>query len=413
MMYDVVIVGAGPAGSTLAFLLAKEGLRVAICERKHQADLPAKPCGAALDAVFHKYLPRDMSVAHVIEDEVREITFRSPRGDLVKSLDGRLSMTSRGPLDSTLLNQALQAGADVRRGFRVETIEHTAGVYTVHAPSGEVQGRILVGADGAYSIVGRHLNLGRPRAWYVATDWEVETDTREAEQRRGRVLVEFLSYPTLGYRWVFPKQAHLTVGAGTTFRQAKHLRPITEDLLRQLGLLAAPTWRASGFLPFVRHGARFASDSALVVGDAAGLVDPATGAGIGWAVCSARLAAYSIMAHPTAGLARTYERRIHEQILPELQAARILRNLILLSLVTGHNPGTWSSLLFEAVTVHGGYVALNLHPLTRLLGSLVQLFVRHWEGEYDDDTRGPSERKNTRAGGRHTAGDRGLGHPVH
>ena len=196
-------------------------------------------------------------------------------------------MTQRRRLDAFLLERAAEAGADVREGVRVTGIEGT----TVRTDRGGFAAEAVIGADGVNGISARALGLARDPAYGVA----LEADLRGVAGYRGRIVFE-LCVARGGYGWIFPKGDRLNVGVGGWAPEAGRLRALLFRFCRDRGLPADRLERIRGYrLPVGRSDARLARGRALVVGDAAGLVDPLSGDGIYEAVLSAHLAADSVL----------------------------------------------------------------------------------------------------------------------
>src|SRR5919202_861523 len=165
--FDVIVVGAGPAGSTTAYRLARAGARVLVLER---ARFPRdKPCGGGLTERALRQLP--FSVDPVVEETVDTLEARLRYGQRFERRSGsRLAvMTQRRRLDHYLAEQAVAAGAELREGARVTAVEGSA----VRIGDEALEGEVLIGADGVNGIVGRSLDLGRDHQHGVALEGNV------------------------------------------------------------------------------------------------------------------------------------------------------------------------------------------------------------------------------------------------
>jgi geranylgeranyl reductase family protein len=245
-----------------------------------------KPCGGGVTVRAARLLP--FSLAPVVEDVIDVVEMRLGR----RSREHRCSepivlMTQRRRLDAFLLERAVEAGAQVREGVRVTGIEAT----TVRTENGTFGAAAVVGADGVNGVSARALGLACDPAYGVA----LEADLRGVAGYRGRIVFE-LCVARGGYGWIFPKGDHLNVGVGGWEPEAGRLRKLLLRFCRERGL---PEDRLEGIrgyrLPVARRDARLARGRALVVGDAAGLVDPLSGDGIYEAFLSAHLAADSVL----------------------------------------------------------------------------------------------------------------------
>src|SRR4051794_15458722 len=152
--FDVAVVGAGPAGSTTAYRLAREGAGVLLLDK---ARFPRdKPCGGGLTLRAVRQLPVDPRP--VVEHEVDRMEFRLHYGTRFRRVGRRgafVLMTQRRRLDHHLVEQAAAVGADFRDGVRVTAVEEGA----VTVDGAVVVADVVVGADGANGISARSLGL--------------------------------------------------------------------------------------------------------------------------------------------------------------------------------------------------------------------------------------------------------------
>ena len=291
--FDAIVVGAGPAGSTAAYRLARDGVRVLLLDRER---FPRdKPCGGGLTYRAVRQLP--VSVEPVVEDVVDrfELGFRY-RSRFERGGEGPLVlMTQRRRLDAHLASEAASAGAEFRDGVRVTGVEPGEGEATVRFDGASAAAPVVIGADGVNGITARTLGLGAHRRHGVALEGNVSYVHAREERWRGRAVVDLGVVPG-GYTWVFPKGDHVNVGVGGWESEGPRLREHLERACVEYGL---PSSRLDGLrgyrLPMRRPGDAAAQGRVLLVGDAAGLVDPLSGDGIYEALVSARLAAESTL----------------------------------------------------------------------------------------------------------------------
>jgi geranylgeranyl reductase family protein len=286
--FDVAVVGAGPAGSTTALRLARAGASVLLLDR---ARFPRdKPCGGGLTARALRELP--VEVDEVVEDAVVRVTLRARyRGGYERtSSEALVAMTQRRRLDAFLAERAAVAGADFRDGERVDGIELRDDGVELRVGSVGVRACAVVGADGANGSTARSLGLAHEIEHGVALEANLSHEHVDPKRYAGRLVLEFGVVPG-GYAWVFPKGDHVNVGVGGWGGEGPRLR---EHLRRLCAAHRLPFERLESLrghrLPMRRPGARLARGRALVVGDAAGLVDPFSGDGMYEGFLSARLA---------------------------------------------------------------------------------------------------------------------------
>jgi geranylgeranyl reductase family protein len=287
--FDAIVVGAGPAGSTASYRLAEGGARVLLLDRER---FPRdKPCGGGLTYRAVRQLP--VSVEPVVEDVVDRFELGFRYGSrFERGGEGPLIlMTQRRRLDAHLAGQAAEAGADFRDGARVTALDDGDSEATVRFDGASAAAPVVIGADGVNGITARALGLGSRRRCGVALEGNVSYGHAREERWRGRAVVELGAVPG-GYAWVFPKGDHVNVGVGGWESEGPRLREHLERACAEYGL---PSSRVAGLrgyrLPMRRPGEAAGRGRVLLVGDAAGLVDPLSGDGIYEALVSARLAA--------------------------------------------------------------------------------------------------------------------------
>jgi geranylgeranyl reductase family protein len=290
---DVLVVGAGPAGSATAIHLARAGMRVVLADR---ASFPRdKPCGGGLTGRALRHLP--CPVGPVVEHVVDGMVVRAGYGKKVmrRSDTTLIDMTQRRRLDLYLAEQAAEAGADFRDGSAVSDLELGDDGVSARVGDSHVKARFLVGADGANGVVAKAAGLGEGIVRGVALEGNVPWSALERSPYAGTAWVELGIVPG-GYGWVFPKGDHANLGVGGWLSEGPNLRAHLDRLAREHGVEPSALESVRGHrLPMRRLGAPAARGPVLLVGDAAGLVDPLSGDGMYEAFVSARLAADAIV----------------------------------------------------------------------------------------------------------------------
>ena len=287
--FDVVVVGAGPAGSATAIRLARAGARVLLADR---ARFPRdKPCGGGLTGRAVRELPVD--VTPVVEDVVRtfEVRLRYRKRFERRSDEPLVLMTQRRRLDAFLAEQAAAAGAVFRDGVTVEGLTVGPDGAALRVGGSPVHARVLVGADGVNGRIARAAGLGGGIIYGIAL--EGNGPLRDAQP--GRATVELGVVPG-GYGWVFPKDGHANYGVGGWAAEGPRLREHLWRLCAEHGVDAGTLTDLHGRRLPIRRSNEVARGPVLLVGDAAGLVDPLSGDGIYEALVSARLGAEAILA---------------------------------------------------------------------------------------------------------------------
>ena len=288
--YDVAVIGAGPAGSTAAYRLARAGARVLIVDK---ARFPRdKPCGGGVTARAARLLP--FSIDPVVEDVIERVECRLDFGPRFERLahEPLAYMTQRRRLDHFLLEQAEAAGAEVRQGTTVDARELDAGV--------------VICADGCNGTGAKQLGLAPEVVHGVALEANYPRDERYART----MVLEIASVPG-GYGWIFPKGDHVNVGVGGWAREGPHLRAHLRRMCEAYGIDPDAAANTRGYrLPMRHPGGPLVRGNAAVIGDAAGLVDPFSGDGMYEAFYSAQLVAEAVLAGDLPSYAAAVERRI-------------------------------------------------------------------------------------------------------
>jgi geranylgeranyl reductase family protein len=291
--YDAIVVGAGPAGSTCAYRLAEAGASVLLLDR---ARFPRdKPCGGGVTGRAERLLP--FSIGPVVEDVCTSVRMRLGYGRWIERGSGEplVSMTQRRRLDSYLADQAVRAGADFRDGTRVERVEAEHDRVLLVAGGERLSALTLVGADGVNGICARALGLGGNQAVGVAMEGNVVYERLRTDGYRGRIALELGVVPG-GYGWVFPKGDHVNVGIGGWEREGPRLREHLRGLCKAHGISPENLEEVRGYrLPLRSPRSVLARGRALLVGDAAGLIDPVSGDGMFEGFLSSRLASHAVL----------------------------------------------------------------------------------------------------------------------
>jgi geranylgeranyl diphosphate/geranylgeranyl-bacteriochlorophyllide a reductase len=308
-IFDVLVVGGGPAGATAATDLARLGRRVALLDRAGRI----KPCGGAIPP----RLVKDYAVPdHLIVARITSARMISPTDAQVDMPidDSYVAMVDRDTFDEWLRARAVLAGATRRTGTFLDIAETSDGYVNAgyRDEAGErhvIAARMVIGADGANSAVARAAMPSSPHPPFVFAYHEVvrapETATASAvayDAKRCDVYYQGRLSPDF-YAWVFPHGGTASIGVGSA-NKGFSLRDAVGDLRKQAGLANVETIRREGApIPLYPRKRWDNGRNVLLIGDAAGVVAPASGEGIYYAMYSGELGARAVHSALAAGQA--------------------------------------------------------------------------------------------------------------
>lgn len=282
---DVLVIGLGPAGSRAAAAAAAAGYGVIAVERRAEAGCPVQ-CAEFVPSMIERDVP---GVKTVTQQMVARMLTFTEGGAADETPDFRGRMIDRAGFDRMLAADAVSAGADCRYGTSVVAVDADGAVHTSDGRS--LKPRVLIGCDGPHSRVGAaigEINRTLVDTRQVTVPLVLPHDATDI----------FLSADYRGgYGWLFPKGAVANVGLGVAMEDRQRLKPMLADLFatlsaaRRIGTSAYGL--TGGAIPVggrLRSIGRLGSVRVLLAGDAAGLTNPVTGAGIASAVQSGTLA---------------------------------------------------------------------------------------------------------------------------
>ena len=324
-MYDVAVVGAGPAGSTAAWAAASAGCRVLLLEK---AAMPRyKTCGGGIVGASARALPTGLALPLKDEVDTVEFTMNGRLRRVRRTTRPLFGLLDRAEFDAALAQAAVAAGATLRDGSAVQRVdEDDAGVRLSLAGGEVVRARVAVGADGSASRLGAYVGVQLSEV-DLGLEVEVPVPPDVATAWRGRVLLDWGPLPG-SYAWVFPKGDSLTVGVISARGEGDATRRYLRDFVARLDLHRFPSARSSGHLTRCRQeGSPLSRGRVLVAGDAAGLLEPWTREGISYALRSGRLAgeAAARMAAGVPGAAGEYQAAVEATLGREMRVGRQLR----------------------------------------------------------------------------------------
>ncbi len=291
MKYDAVIIGAGPAGSTTAYTLAKGGAKVLIVDFKRRVGVPVQCAEFVPSQLAHRF-PEFFTEETVVQ-KVKEMVHLTPWGEVV-TMPSEGFMLRRDRFDSLIADLALKEGADLMLRTVFLGLED-GNVWLERVDTRErfrVKADLVIGADGPRSRVAR---LTGDHTKIFLTTAQV---TMPLKGRLEDLVIYFRDYIPGGYGWVFPKGnlANVGVGIDPSFgvNVTKVLRRFVEEVLSDGWVSDKVLSRTGGWIPAegVKEPVR---GNVLLVGDAGGFCHPITGGGIANAVLTGAMAGEAIL----------------------------------------------------------------------------------------------------------------------
>lgn len=332
MIYDAIVVGAGPAGSTTARVCAEQGLSVLLLDK---AEFPRdKPCGGGVTIRAAELLPFDISPVTERVVDGMYLSARQSNGFGRRYPRDLIYFTQRTKLDALLVEKATSAGAILRERATVRSVERGPNSVVVRSSDETFQARALVGADGANGVTAKMAGLQVSLALGVALEANVEAkkgwDSRSGPDPGFPTQWEHIFGLDIGttpggYGWIFPKSDHLNIGIGSWKYFGPNLRGKLEGLARYYGFDPSSLSRPRGHhLPMRNPNSALAEGNVLLVGDAAGLLDPLTGEGIYAGIWSGIAAAKHLQRYVSGESANLngYQQEVELGLLPDLEISR-------------------------------------------------------------------------------------------
>ena len=327
---DVIVAGAGPAGTMAAYHLAMAGFSVLILEK---TNFPRyKVCGAGLTHKILEEIPFDLSP--VIETQIHTFIFSSGFKEVFSrtSPDPLIYCTMRDKFDAFLLDKAVAAGARIQFGEKVTGVGMHDLYVDVKTKNKNYTALMVIGAEGASGAVARSADLWNDIMPGLAWEAEVRVDAASLKKYSSAVFLDWGSFPG-GYGWVFPKKDHFSIGVGGPASLSKWMMDYYQRFLSYLQKeeiqIIETTSLKSWPIPVRVKCGDFHRHRALVTGDAAGLSDPLTGEGIYYAIKSGKLAAEAsirFLSRSTDSLS-IYSDAVNQQLMAELKEANRIKFL--------------------------------------------------------------------------------------
>ena len=334
---DVIVVGAGPAGSLAAYTLASKGISVIVLEKN---SFPRyKVCGGGLTHKILKEIPFDLTP--VIETTIHSFRFSHNYSNVFtrSTVDPIMYCTMRGDLDNYLLKKSIEAGSMVRMGEQLISFLQDGSGVTVTTKMKSYHSRLLIGAEGASGVVSRASGLRDNVEMGLAWEAEVAASQEDINRFSETVFLDWGTFPG-GYAWVFPKRDHFSIGVGGPAILSKAMLPYYDQFVKSIsreagydtgnGICFLETLsKASWPIPVRIKKGLFHNGKVMITGDGAGLGDPLTGEGIYYAVKSGKMAAETCVDYMSGRInsLESYSGKVNEDLMTELLEANKIKNI--------------------------------------------------------------------------------------
>ncbi len=327
-MYDLIVAGAGPAGSTAARTASKMGLKTLILEKEIFPRY--KPCGGALSdraiSLLDFSLPEELCERTITGARVhfKDIVTERHKGYRL------LTLVTRSSFDNFLLQKAQDSGTALLNQKVLDFVERKDHV-EVLTDKGCHNSRFLVIASGFQSRLKEKIQGPNAKDQYgICLVTEIGEKDEEIDRRLPGLLDIYFGVAEEGYGWIFPHKGYYSVGIGGGAERFLHPRAAMENFLNKNGFFGK--YKLHGHLiPFGGKNKRIASPRILLAGDSAGFVDAFTGEGIYYAIRSGQIAARTAAEKLTderLNLSRTYESRCKRDFGTELKYAHLLSRIM-------------------------------------------------------------------------------------
>jgi geranylgeranyl reductase family protein len=292
LTYDVLVVGAGPAGAFAAYQLAKQGFRVLLIDRS--AFPRDKVCGGGISNKTVQLL--DFGVTPVTQTRVlgAYLTYQN-REIVARDLQGRDGIaTLRRDFDNLLVQKAIAAGVEFRPHTSFSKVTQFGDVLTVETTAGSISARYLLAADGVFSQVRQQHFPSRLVSYAPSVEALVYVRDEVIQRFNSRVLFDFGGMDR-GYGWIFPKSDHLNVGIFSIFPSSNIKTALASFMSRYRSLSEPSRVQHLGYcIPLRNRLGLYQLKNIWLLGDAAGFAESFYGEGIYFALKSAQVASVAL-----------------------------------------------------------------------------------------------------------------------
>jgi geranylgeranyl reductase family protein len=372
-LYDIIIIGAGVAGSTAAYELASAGFKVLVLEKEK---LPRyKTCGGGVVRRVVKLLP--FEIEQVAERKLHRADIYDHENELcfrVKREEPIVYMMMRDSFDLFILKRAVEKGTAVKDECEATNILVSGKEVTIQAGQDYFSSRFVIAADGATGISARSLGLNTDNGKIPALEYEVVVDDHTFSQHKDSARFDFGVVP-YGYAWVFPKKNHLSIGVAALKKVGQPLRELMKEYFKIIEIREENIEgiEKHGYvIPINKERRNFYLNRILFAGDIMGLADPITAEGISYSIESGMLAAKAVIENnfDVSKTGEAYKQSL-SLILKELKGAEFLSKFVygppsLRKFVFKHYGDRLSQLLTDVIMMEMKYSSLVNDPMNYL-----------------------------------------------
>lgn len=285
---DVTVIGAGPSGSTTARTIAKCGFDVILVEKD---EYPGKTnvCAGGIP----KSLIKDLKLnSNVVEKDIRGRKYFFPWGFKNTTIDH--ITVDRHVFDKAIANKAVEEGVKLLTNTQIKDVSIESDKVCLSYEEGIIESKLIVFADGPNTLAYRKLGIGfkpEPKNTFLSVACEVKWEDNPLDKMEFYFGSDIIPW---GYGWIFPKRNTVNVGVGCLYSAYKS----NSNLIKSLNYLLQKhetlnekeiVWQSSALIP-AAPARKIFSERILIVGDAAGMVDPMYGAGINYGINGGKLA---------------------------------------------------------------------------------------------------------------------------
>ncbi len=321
--YDVIIIGAGPSGTSFAYNLKKRSPKSSILLLDKQAFPRYKPCGGGISPEVQNYFDFDLTPAI---DSVCDNVVMVANGKHIESSDFPLWMVRREKFDKYLLDKCVAQGIRFIAECEVSDVTKSEAVSILKTSKGNFEAKYVVIAEGGRGKLAKKLNLSIKNTVLAALEYEHYTN-----QLDGKLYIDF-DYNDSGYAWNFPKSDGLSLGIGgfikSQYKGKVGLPARLADYSKQFSVSELDKTHLHGH-PILLYSGRqkLVHDNIILISEIAGCVDPLTAEGIRPAITSgflaAKVMAYVLNNNKSSALSN-YDLAFHNEIGKEFYYARIM-----------------------------------------------------------------------------------------